>query len=234
MAGILCAVIGLKVMLQGGAWIVSKQWWLGSVFLGVLTLLVAALFSLRDPDWRNSLGLGRCRLGSAIGWGVLGLGAVYGTNLIVTMFGVFMGVDMHTQAKEKLEWLLKMADVPWLIILPLVVFVGFWEETVFRGFLLGRVRVALPAGDGTVTPWQRDANAVVITALLFGIGHGYQGIWGVVSTTVIGVVFGGLTLWRKTVWASVFAHITLDGVTFSAIKMLASFLQEWLRSQSGS
>jgi len=65
---------------------------------------------------------------------------------------------------------------------PLVVFVGLWEETVFRGFLLGRLRAVFDAPDRPETRLRRDALAVVLSGAVFAAGHVYQGALGVLQT----------------------------------------------------
>jgi len=60
--------------------------------------------------------------------------------------------------------------------------VGYCEELVFRAYLLRRLgQIGLPA------TW-----AAVVSSLLFGAGHGYQGIVGLVSGFALGLYFA----WR--------------------------------------
>ncbi len=231
MLGIFCGYEGLVLWLRRGEGLVPGDQWLASAILtGALMLLLVLLFSLRDSGWRESLGLVPFRMASSLGWAALGVLAVYGTSLVVGALCHFARVDMKAQLRLRIEVVLKFAEIPSYAILPLVAFVGFWEETVFRGFLLGRVRAFLSSPGGTPGPL-RDALAILVTAALFGIGHIYQGPLGVLQTSMIGLVLGTLTLWRKSVWPAVLAHLTIDGITFSAVKLVAPFLREWLQNQ---
>ncbi|WP_219635395.1 CPBP family intramembrane glutamic endopeptidase [Nocardioides ungokensis] len=74
------------------------------------------------------------------------------------------------------------------------------EEVAYRGYLLTRMREALPAGNlGVVT-------AVLASAVLFGMAHTEQGVVGVLVTAADAVVFTALRYRYRTLWASVLAH----------------------------
>jgi membrane protease YdiL (CAAX protease family) len=231
---VICAPLGVKLWRSGGTWSLSEQWLPSSLLLGVFMLLVVALFSTRDPGRRASLGFGRSSIGATVGWGLLSVAAVYVASVGFAVLCLVLRVDTHDSVQKKIDWALKFAAVPWPAVPPLVAFVAFWEETVFRGFLLGRVRATLSANGEPATQLQRDIAAVVFTALLFGLCHGYQGVMGIAQTSFIGLVFGGLTLWRKSIWPAVFAHFTIDGVAFSIAKLGAPYMLDWLRNQSTS
>lgn len=77
---------------------------------------------------------------------------------------------------------------------------GVCEEIVFRGYLqrqltviTGRVRIAILA-----------------QAILFGIGHGYQGAVAVLSIVINGLVMGVLAAWRGNIRAGILEHVTWD------------------------
>ena len=78
---------------------------------------------------------------------------------------------------------------------------AFFEEMVFRGFLLDRLVVLLGPGRG------RLALACVLGAALFGLLHAYQGPFGILMTATIGLVFSVayFVLGRK-LWALIVAH----------------------------
>ena len=74
---------------------------------------------------------------------------------------------------------------------------GFAEELVFRGYLHRQF-----------TAWARGATAVgvVVSALLFGTAHGYQGIRNMVLLAVFGALFSLLALYRRSLRPGMFAH----------------------------
>ena len=73
---------------------------------------------------------------------------------------------------------------------------GFCEEFVFRGYVQ-RQLLAL----SNSTPF-----AVAGQGVLFGLMHAYQGWRLVVHIIVIGVLFGALAAWRKTLRVGMIAH----------------------------
>lgn len=88
---------------------------------------------------------------------------------------------------------------------------AFGEEVLFRGFLQQQLREwfsALPAG---------GLLAVLAQALLFGLGHAYQGATGILVSASIGLAFGLLRLRLRSVWPLVIAHGLIDTVSMLAL-----------------
>ncbi len=65
-------------------------------------------------------------------------------------------------------------------------FAAFGEEFACRGYLLRRTIAAL--GGST----RRSVAAGLLCGALFGVGHFYQGLVGMIDSTVSGLVFGTL------------------------------------------
>jgi uncharacterized protein len=198
---------------------------LSALVLGLLMLLVTGLFVRRDASWRESLGLGPQRVGSVLGWSLLGFASTYVVNLVLVTLYLSMQGNLEAIAADRATWLGKLAEVPTEAILPLAAFAAVWEETVFRGFLLGRLRAAIPVGDTRVAAIRRDMLAVMLTALFFGAGHGYQGGLGLVQTTVAGVALGALAVWRNSLWPAIGAHLAIDAFGLLALKILKPMLR---------
>ena len=79
---------------------------------------------------------------------------------------------------------------------------GICEELVYRGFLLHYLHVM---------PFHLDiTRALVVSSLIFGIGHLYQGIAGVVQTTVIGFVLGAMFLLTGNLLLPIVVHAVID------------------------
>jgi membrane protease YdiL (CAAX protease family) len=193
---------------------------LSSFLLGAIMLLAVWVFVRRDTSWRGSLALGRQRVGSALAWSALGFVATYAANIGVSLGYLVGSGDIEAQAARRVRWLAGLGDVPLASILPLAAFVAFWEETVFRGFLLGRLRASMAVTDGGGAPCRRDALAVVVAALCFGAGHGYQGMLGIVQTTSAGLVLGTVAVWRQSLWPCIGAHLAIDAFGLVALKAL--------------
>jgi uncharacterized protein len=91
-------------------------------------------------------------------------------------------------------------------------FAAFGEEFVYRGYVLNRM--AESAGGGSVA-WP---FAVIATAVLFGIGHYYQGPTGMIDTAISALVFGGLYVWSgRNLWPPILAHGLSDTIAVAAI-----------------
>ncbi|KXJ59049.1 MAG: hypothetical protein AXW14_16075 [Alteromonas sp. Nap_26] len=95
---------------------------------------------------------------------------------------------------------------------------AFGEEMFFRGYLVTRLKEALPNS--------RVATiiAVLIPAVIFGFGHyHYQGIRGFVMTGLIGLAFGtSYLLLKKNLWPVILVHGVVDSLTFTALYLDAS------------
>ena len=98
----------------------------------------------------------------------------------------------------------------WLVIV--WTFAAFGEEFVYRGYVLNRMAEA--AGGGS-RAWPL---AVIATAVLFGIGHYYQGPTGMIDTGFSALVFGGLYLWSgRNLWLPILAHGLSDTIAIGLI-----------------
>lgn len=192
--------------------------------LGIPMLVAVWILVRRDVAWRASLGLGRYPFAAGIGWGLFGFAVAYALNVLLTLGYVLARGSLEAQVAGRAPWLAYLAEIPAEAILPLAAFVGFWEEAVFRGFLLGRVRAALPAADTPRSRMLRDAMAVVLCGVCFGAGHGYQGALGFLQTTTAGIVLGALAVWRGSVWPAIGAHLAIDAFGLVAIKVVARAL----------
>lgn len=78
---------------------------------------------------------------------------------------------------------------------------AFGEEMAYRGYVLERA-----AALGNHAP-AAYVSAVVAVSLLFGLGHLYQGLAGVIGSSVSGLFFGMLYLMgRRNLWLPILAH----------------------------
>lgn len=82
----------------------------------------------------------------------------------------------------------------------LVTVVAAAEETIFRGYLILRLQAA------TASP----ATAVVLSAAIFALGHGYEGSAGVVTVGVMGLALALVYLWRQSLVAPMVMHFLQD------------------------
>jgi hypothetical protein len=83
-----------------------------------------------------------------------------------------------------------------LFVLLLVwILVAFMEEIIFRGYLMGEIAELIGKSDAAL------AVNVILSSILFGLAHWYQGKSGALSTgimaSILGILFiaGGFNLW---------------------------------------
>jgi uncharacterized protein len=99
-----------------------------------------------------------------------------------------------------------------LLYLPILWgFAAFGEEIGYRGYLLER---AADVGRRSSAAY---ALALIISSVLFGIGHYYKGPAGIVNSGVAGLILGGAYLLAgRNLWAPVLAHGFMDSVVLMA------------------
>ena len=76
---------------------------------------------------------------------------------------------------------------------------GVTEEIIFRGFLIWYLLHFMPL-------WL----AVVISSLVFGLCHSYQGLGGGIKTGLVGLAFALLYVLTGSIWVPIFGHIAWD------------------------
>jgi len=90
-----------------------------------------------------------------------------------------------------------------LVWVVLCVVAGIVEELVFRGYLLQQFS----------SVGGRLWIGVLISSLLFGAAHGYEGIGGMIAIVAYGVLFCLLAIYRRSLRAGMIAHAWHDIVT---------------------
>jgi uncharacterized protein len=100
----------------------------------------------------------------------------------------------------------------WQFILAtiLVIVVAIAEETIFRGYLTLRFR--------SIT--RSVPSAVVLTSVVFSLGHGYEGEAGVITVGLIGLIFALVYVWRRSLVAPVTMHFLQDFLGIILVPLL--------------
>jgi membrane protease YdiL (CAAX protease family) len=142
---------------------------------------------------------------------------VIGALLFVPMF---YGADLLEQFLQSIGFSVPSTPLPTtpqatglgetLLALLLVLVVAISEETIFRGYLIDRLQAFVPS----------QALAVIGSAIIFMLGHGYEGSAGVLTVGAMGVVFGLVYLWRKSLVAPITMHLLQDLVVIVIIPLL--------------
>jgi membrane protease YdiL (CAAX protease family) len=90
-----------------------------------------------------------------------------------------------------------LQSIAWI---PVALSAGICEELAFRGYLQKQLQ-AITGSAG----W-----AVLFQAIVFGIGHLYEGVGPVARITLFGILFGLLAVWRKSLRPGMIAHAWSD------------------------
>jgi membrane protease YdiL (CAAX protease family) len=145
---------------------------------------------------------------SAIGWTTrrlgreIALGAVLYPPVLVAITAVgwlaqAAGLDAPSAPPTAL---VPRSPVELVLAAVLVIVVAIAEETIFRGYLLLRLRAIT----------RSTAAAVAASTLLFAAGHAYSGEAGVVVIAVLAAVLAAIYLWRGSLVAPIVLHLLQD------------------------
>ena len=122
------------------------------------------------------------------------IAAVFWGGFIATAWGLHAVLG---EGREKsVDILLPRTALEVLMWIATSASAGFCEEFVFRGYAQ---RQLLAFSQSAVV-------AVVFQGLVFGMMHSYQGWRAVVTISILGILFGALAAWRKTLRVGMVAH----------------------------
>jgi membrane protease YdiL (CAAX protease family) len=183
---------------------VVKQGTLSFVLVAFATILrdLALVSLILFFVWRNGESVNR------IGWTFKNVWkeAVQGIGLYIPFFfaaGFFenalrvAGLSVPSTPLPSFMAARGMVEIFLAIVLVTVVAVA--EETIFRGYLILRLKAI------TVSP-----AAALLSAAIFSLGHGYEGSAGVVTVGVMGLVFALVYMWRQSLVAPIVMHFLQD------------------------
>ena len=111
-------------------------------------------------------------------------------------------LTLHPPQLDWLRFFLPISQVErrWFAIL--AVSAGVCEEILCRGFLI-RYLHTFPFNFGAAT-------AILISVLIFGLHHVYQGVRGLLGSAVTGLVFTGMLLITGNLWLPIICHSLMD------------------------
>lgn len=99
-----------------------------------------------------------------------------------------------------------------LLFMGVAVTAAFCEEIMFRGYLQQQIAT-----------WTRSTSVgVVVSALLFCLGHAYQGWFLASQVGLLGLMLGMLAAWRKSLRPGMIAHGVQDVISGVLSKLLFS------------
>jgi membrane protease YdiL (CAAX protease family) len=172
----------------------STTRWLSAMGLAVILFWVVqgrpleGLGLVLPGGWRFWLGLG----GTAIA--ALALGRQLGR----VREDATLQAQLRAQA-EALEPLVPRTASELGTFMRMSVAAGICEEIFFRGFLIWYVSLFTPL-------WA----AMLISSLLFGFGHLYQGSQALLRIGLLGFILAGLYVFTGSLWVPIILHIAIN------------------------
>jgi len=90
---------------------------------------------------------------------------------------------------------------------------GFGEEIIWRGYIMKHLAGIF---GGRRSSW---VIALLLTSVLFGCLHFYQGIVGIVQTGLTGFLLGAIFILngKKSLWINIITHSVIDIISLTAI-----------------
>lgn len=176
---------------------------------------------LRWPDWWQPWVLGA---GYSVALRLLA--AVVTLGVIAVLYVIFQatGKDPHSleQLRPKVENLISFEALrdPLYLLLActlLSFIVAGLREELWRAGVVSYFTRLLPV---RWQNWRGQALAVVVTSVVFGLGHWPQGPAGVILTTTIGLGLGAVMVFHRSLWIAVMAHGFFDASTFVMLRVL--------------
>lgn len=173
--------------------------------------LLTRIWPPADAPWR-AIGLDGRQIGRDVAWGTgiaaVILGPALGFYLLARTIGINTSIVMADLTSA--WWTIPMYCLAAFMN-------GALEEVVMVGYLFTRWRQS---------GWDPRV-VVVVSALVRGTYHLYQGFGGFLSNLVFGLLLGGLYLRTRRLWPLVIAHTLIDIVAFVGYSLLAG-LVDWL------
>lgn len=175
-------------------------YWTNSLVLWVLASLAMLGWTL-DGGALAELGLGPRELG----------GAAWMLALVLVLYAFDTAFELRSpraRAEARRRW---QRDTPFMPAtrreighyLVLAVSAGFCEELLFRGLVISYLRDWVGAG---------PPFAVVLPALVFAVGHRYQGWRAVARIALMAGLFGWFYVATGALWPLVAVHALIDVV----------------------
>jgi membrane protease YdiL (CAAX protease family) len=181
--------------------------------------LVAIYLTWRSGQPLSSIGFRRENPFAAIGAGIVATFAIYAAVLATAVTAAILTRASRETMTAPIREIIDLLGPPsWLAIFAIAGTASVFEEIVFRGFLLTRLRVVL--GGWTA--------AIAVGSLLFAAPHIWEGRWAVVLILPVAAVLSITFVLRRSVIAPILAHFLFNFLQLATIRVLQDS-PEWQR-----
>jgi membrane protease YdiL (CAAX protease family) len=135
-------------------------------------------------------------------WGVVLLACAFLIAQVAAIRGNEAGLSSARKQMTSVEGVLPHTPIELKLFLAISLAAGVGEEIVYRGYLLAYF-------DGLVGP----AGAVLVSTLMFGLGHAYQGAAGIARTGIVGLLLVGAYVVTGNLLAPMLLHVVIDATS---------------------
>jgi uncharacterized protein len=162
-------------------------------------------------EWRPGIKAWLADFGAAlVYWAIALLVLAMLGNVLIKISGSHIDPQKIGDVTQKLT---PVTGLEMTLFLVLCFSAGISEELVFRGYLQQQF----------ARMGQRVWVGVVLSALVFGGAHGYEGVAGVLLICAYGAMFGVLTLLRRGLRTGMIAHAWHDSISGLALVLLRHY-----------
>ena len=183
-----------------------------AVASGLAPVLLVAYLLVRGGESLRTIGVDLRRFGRNAGAGVAIAAAIGGAGLLFYLSAVALGLNTTVAAST-------LPPVWWAVPVQVLAAAenGILEEVLVAGFLLHRLQQL----------GFRWFPALLVSALLRGSYHLYQGFGGFLGNVLMGLVFGRIYQRTGRTTPLIVAHTLIDVVAFTGYALLAGRVS-WL------
>ena len=133
--------------------------------------------------------------------------------MLIAVVALAMGMN-HAgnvdEARKQIGFLAPQSGLEVFLWVCLSATAGFCEEVLFRGYLQKQFTRLL----------RNRWVALAVVSILFGLGHGYEGPQRMVLIALLGLSFGVLSIWRKSLRPAMIAHTMQDTISGLLLRSL--------------
>lgn len=193
----------------------DKRWYnvLDSIGTGTGTLLACAIMLLIARHKPAAIGWTRRNWLANAGLGTAALFCLYAA-VFIPLNVSFPELAQQGQATQRaIEQAFPPMGIPGVVLM--MTFVVLWEEVIFRGFVLTRLRVI----------FGRWWLAILVCSSVFGVIHYYEGALAVCMIAALALVMGTLFAWRRSLVPSMVLHWLFNVGNFLLLKTISTTWQ---------
>ena len=133
-------------------------------------------------------------LAAGVGFFVVAAGIITGIALLMEQLGYPLPGEIALLIPQD-----TLGRILWVVV---SLTAGICEEALFRGYLMTRLRILFKS-DSWIIP-------LIVSSILFGVAHGYQGLNGMILLSIYGAILGGIYIYTKSLWPAIIVHSLQD------------------------